>query len=57
MLIPRTMDAPCGARQVFTTVHDNQEQVGKQVLVTRGSSSSCRGGCAGLVWRRTQVVW
>ncbi len=28
VLIPRTMDVPCGARQVFTTVHDNQEQVG-----------------------------
>ncbi|KAG2484387.1 hypothetical protein HYH03_016802 [Edaphochlamys debaryana] len=26
VLIPRTMDPPCSARQVFTTVHDNQEQ-------------------------------
>ena len=27
VLIPRTLDSPCSARQVFTTVHDNQEQV------------------------------
>nr|8GLV_5F Chain 5F, Flagellar associated protein [Chlamydomonas reinhardtii]8GLV_7B Chain 7B, Flagellar associated protein [Chlamydomonas reinhardtii]8GLV_Gs Chain Gs, Flagellar associated protein [Chlamydomonas reinhardtii] len=26
VLIPRTLDSPCSARQVFTTVHDNQEQ-------------------------------
>lgn len=26
VLIPRTMDAPCSARQVFTTVHDNQTE-------------------------------
>jgi hypothetical protein len=27
MLIPRTASVPCTARQVFTTLHDNQEQV------------------------------
>ncbi|GLI64697.1 hypothetical protein VaNZ11_008052 [Volvox africanus] len=26
VLLPRTVDPPCSARQVFTTVHDNQEQ-------------------------------
>ncbi|KAG1679472.1 hypothetical protein FOA52_011070 [Chlamydomonas sp. UWO 241] len=26
VLIPRHMDAPCSASQVFTTLHDNQEQ-------------------------------
>ncbi|GFR47939.1 hypothetical protein Agub_g9742 [Astrephomene gubernaculifera] len=26
LLLPRTLEAPCSARQVFTTVHDNQEQ-------------------------------
>ncbi len=26
VLIPRTASVPCRARQVFTTVHDNQEQ-------------------------------
>ncbi len=26
VLLPRHVDAPCSARQVFTTLHDNQEQ-------------------------------
>ncbi|GAX74304.1 hypothetical protein CEUSTIGMA_g1753.t1 [Chlamydomonas eustigma] len=26
ILLPRHVDAPCSARQVFTTLHDNQEQ-------------------------------
>ena len=32
VLIPRTMDAPCSARQVFTTVHDNQAEACVLVL-------------------------
>lgn len=26
ILIPRTMSVPCAAKQMFTTLHDNQEQ-------------------------------
>jgi hypothetical protein len=36
MLIPRTAAVPCTARQVFTTLHDNQEQV------RRAGYSACR---------------
>lgn len=32
VLIPRTTATPCSARQVFTTLHDNQEQVGHHTM-------------------------